>query len=541
MTPPFDPQAPVNPVEIVYAGETDVIVDLGTELFVDTKNCRVDLAYVPCFFSKKMRFDCIFVGNKEEDPTSHLKYEQMVYPIWTKGGNGTAVLKVNGSIDPLTWKALPLPAELGGPLEFPNSGGRMEYRYVSFEIDMDDMDEGTTGINTYCRYAPELIGFYIRYKEIDEAGAVSNPNSVPGEPFNVTWTSGTPGDPNTTGAWQDYIQSVNVSLGLDGSSATIVLDKYGIAGWDAKPNQLIGAITIDVSGGPYSGRGGRIFSGLAFGVGDSGSPDSNTWTIQCYGLEKKLQEVALILPPFFDGMTVDACTSFLCRYGGVNRDFSHFGSPSQTSVKLGGSTRPEAPKYNFSTGTMVADALNETMNNSIVSWICQPDGKVYFYLLDLMTGLPLQPHADYSGDHPYSKIMSVDKQPDFEDLRNEIVVLALRELKQNTGMTPDTAPTMPFMKPLSNRDIVPKIPWSKAIVQPFKGVLDEAEMTQAIDRLKATVSRFDIMGKTQITGDARIWPYSLWGTGVVVSSVSHSIDLVGKTWTTDLEFTKSGH
>jgi hypothetical protein len=328
---------------------------------------------------------------------------------------------------------------------------------------------------------------------------------------------------------------------LDGSSATITVDKYGCAGWDAKAVQKIGAITIDMSGGPFPTRGGRIFSGIAYGVGSTDSADSNTWTIQCQGLEKKLSEIILILPPFFDGMSVNDCTKFLCRYGGVYRVFSNFGSPDQNDVSLGGSSRPDAPKYNFSAGTALSDALNATMNASLVTWICQPNNGVYFYSLDEVTGLPKVPHDDHSADYPYAKIVSYDANPDFEDLRNEIVVSALRQIDSSTGMLPDSAPVMPFLRPVSNRDITPKIPWSRMMFKPFQGILSDEELTNDINIVKASVSKYEIIGKLQISGDARIWPYSQWGSGVVVSSVSHNIDFTNKTWTTDLEFSASGH
>jgi len=533
LDPPFDPQDPDDIVEVEYASFPDVVVNMGTKLDVKTTNCRIDLAYIPCFFSKVSKFDIIFVGSKDTDSTTGMKYQQRVFPIWSKNGNSDAILKINGSTDPDDWNAVPLPSYLGGPLDFPNSGGKMEYRCITVEIDMKSEN------NTFSRYAPEILGFYMRYREIDDVGSVSNPNSVPGEPFDVTWTGGTHGDPEYTGSWQDYIQSINVSLGLDGSTATIIVDKYGCAGWNALVNQSIGAITIDIAGGPFPERCGRIFSGLAFGVGDSGSADSNTWTIQCYGLERKLQEILLILPPFFDGMTVNECTRFLCRYAGIYRNFDNFGSPDQHDVKLGSSSRSDSPKYNFATGTSVNDALMETMNNSSVVWICQPDGVMHLYSLNPTTSLPKVPHTDYSSSYPYASIMSTDLQPDFEDLRNEIVTIALRDIGISTGATPDSAPVMPYVLSVENTT-VPEFPWSKRMVMPFKGVMTAEEQQLATDRLKTSASKYELIGKTQITGDARIWPYSSWGSGVVVSAVSHSVDFINKTWTTDLEFSKSG-
>lgn len=530
--PAFDGQDP-KPIEFEYAGHSEVVVDFGVELKINISNCRMDLAYMPCFFSKKMVMDCIFVSSKDTDSVGY-SYRQQIFPIWTKGGNGEAVLKVNDSTSIGDWVAQPLPSELGGPLDYPDSEGTLEYRYVRFSLEMGESEP-----LPYCRYAPELLGFYMKNVQADESNAISNPNSVAGDPFNVTWTGGDAGDPQYTGSWQDYIQNISVTLGLDGSSATITLDKYGCAGWDALVKQKIGAITIDISGGAFPSRGGRIFSGLAFGVGATGSADSNTWTIQCQGLEKKMQEIALILPPYFDGMSVDDVTKFLCRYAGIRRNFDNFGSPSQSNVNVGGSSRPESPKYNFATGSEVSTVLTEVMNNSLVTWICQPDGYCHFYALDEDTNMPKQPHTDYSSSYPTSHVITVDQSPDFEDLRNEIVVIALRAMSSD-GMLPDMQPVMPHMKMLDNRGTTPEIPWSRSMVFPVKGILTDAQLEIAANRVKTSASRYEILGKTQITGDARIWPYSAWGTGVVVYSVTHNIDFVNKTWTTDLEFSKSG-
>ena len=94
-----------------------------------------------------------------------------------------------------------------------------------------------------------------------------------------------------------------------------------IAGQDAEAIQAVGGIVIDMDASGAEGTtAGTIFKGLAMGISDNQSPEGSTWTIPLVGLEKKMEDIALINVPFFDGRTGAVTLDFLTRYAGLVSD-----------------------------------------------------------------------------------------------------------------------------------------------------------------------------------------------------------------------------
>ena len=96
----------------------------------------------------------------------------------------------------------------------------------------------------------------------------------------------------------------------------------------------------------------------------------------------------------------------------------------------------------------------------------------------------------------------------------------------------DVPPTIPLIA----RDInvtSPVIPWSKSALVPYRGFTDESKLMQYVDKVKANSKLYEIIGKVTIPGNAEIEPFDKW-EDYVITQVSHNIDFVGKTWTTDV-------
>jgi hypothetical protein len=85
-----------------------------------------------------------------------------------------------------------------------------------------------------------------------------------------------------------------------------------------------------------------------------------------------------------------------------------------------------------------------------------------------------------------------------------------------------------------NNVTTPVIPWEKALVEGMPGYVKDDELSDLADRRQAQSSFYITIGRTSIPGNADIKPYDQWGS-FVIHSVSHNVDFVGKTWTTDLE------
>lgn len=491
----FDPTAPADVEVGVGAGPSSVVVDFGSDLTVTANNCRFEVAYLPAFFVPKCWFDEWFVASDDIPGTVDFTYN--VYPIWTKNGTTTTLT--------------PAPSITQSPVAGPIADS--SYYYIKWRL------ENTAP----ARFGGEIFGSIVEIEE-ERDFPIKNGNGN----FDLTWFGGTPADPASTGDWRDYIQSISVNISLDGSSGQIVVDKYGAAGQDAATIQDIGGITISATGGNGT-VAGSIFQGLALGAGENASTDGSTWTIPLVGLEKKLDDIALILAPFLDGFLLSDAIDYLARYAGIIDDTAF--APNAALINLQVSEDVNTARYDWKSGTSVRSALDDVMNSTLHNYVVR-DGKIFFYELNGLTGFPILPGPDRQPDYPSTRIMQVDHNPDFDDLRNEIVVIGLEGVKGGQG-TNQNIPTFPRVE---NRSSVttPDVPWAKSIVQNLPGINTALQVSEQADKLRNTLRTYDVLGRVTIPGNADIKPYDTWGT-FLIFSVTHNLDFTTKTWTTDLE------
>lgn len=489
----FDPSAPA-PVEVgTDSGATEV--DFGEEMIVTAKNVKFEIAYLPSFFCQNGWFDEWFVGSDDEDGVVEFAYE--VYPIWTKNGSTNVDLDPPPDIEDTAYE---------GPVE------GTSYRVIPWRLKNDRHD----------RVAGEIFGSFLETIETRDF-PVRNDNGN----FSLNWTGGSPGDPSPA-SWHKYVQTVSVSISDEGSSGSVTVDKYGVAGQDAKAIQNIGALTISATGG-YGTQAGSIFQGLALGTSTAESTDGATWTIPLVGLERKMEDIALINVPYFDGEPLGVALDFLTRYAGI---ISNTGA-ADTTVILGLSEDIAVPRFDWKSGTSVKTALDEVMEDTL-HWYVVRDGVIYFYELTEITGLPLILGPDWEGSYPSTKVVSIDKTPDFDDLRNELMALALEQVPEGKGTEIEDIPLFPMVE-LRRVGTTPDFPWARSWIQDFPGALTRDQLIDRVDRLVAIASTYVVSGRTSIPGNANIKPYDRWGS-LIIKSVTHSVDLISKTWTTDLEF-----
>jgi hypothetical protein len=491
----FDPTAPAEVEVGVGTGPTSVVVDFGDSMTVTAKNCRFEIAYLPVFFAPKCWFDEWFIAS--DDISGTVDFTYAMYPIWTRNGTTAALTPVPAIIQ----------SSIAGPV------ADTSYYYVKWRL------ENTAP----ARFAGEIFGSIIEVEEARDF-PIKNGNGN----FNLTWIGGTPADPAPTGDWTDYIQSISVNVSIDGSSGQIVVDKYGIAGQDAATIQSIGAITVDALGGAGT-VAGRIFSGLALGAGENATTDGATWTIPLVGLEKKLDDIALILAPFLDGFKLDEAIDYLTKYAGLIDNLA--AAPNAATIDLQVSEDVNTARYDWKSGTSVRSALDDVKTSVLHEYVVR-DGQIFFYELDGLTGFPKFPGPNRAGDYPSTRVMQVDQNPDFEDVRNEIVVIGLEGVPGGQG-TNQNIPTFPRVENRKS-NTTPDIPWAKSIVQNLPGVNTEAQVSEQADKLRDSLKTYDVLGRVTIPGNADIKPYDTWGN-FLIFSVSHNLDFTAKTWTTDLE------
>jgi len=491
----FDPE---NPAGITISVDDDVKINLSDTLEVDAKNCRFETAYVPLFFTQNCQFDTYWIANKDTtDPT--ITYTYNIYPIWTKNDTSTT-----GGGNTETWPN-------------PDLGETQTYKRTSWQFNFSPEQPN--------RRSSELFGYYVRTKETREFEVARENGS-----FDLDWTGGTPGDPSPSTTWWKYVTNLSVTIGLDGSSGNITVDKYGLAGQDAVATQSIGAITITMDG-PTGTTGGKIFSGIGMGIGESESSDGGTWTIPLVGLTKKMEDIVLINAPFFDGYKAGDVLEFLTKYSGIRLNLDNAPNAYLDSHRLTASVDLNTPVFDWKAGTSIADAMSQVMEDRLYWYFINKEGYVKVYELSEDDALPvyLGPNRK-TGVYTDTKIVSRDLTPDFDDLRNEIVVISLREIDVTSSSVPPLEPLI-----LSSSNVTdPIVPWSKGYVQGVPGVLTEDELSSVLDRAKAFSKQYEITGRVTIPGNANIEPYDQWGEYVIVS-VTHNVDFQSKTWTTDIE------
>lgn len=499
---------PVNPAAVkvdTTGGPGDVVVDFGTRMTVTAKNCRFDLAYLPAFFTTSMWFDEWFLASV--DSAGVVSYSYKVYPIWTD--NGTDYVLTNPTVNASSYS---------GPTS------STKYSYVNWRMDRTDPSKFfRTDPSKFLRYAGELFGEVL---EVDETRKfpVKNGNGN----FSLTWTGGVPG--GGTGGWQDYIQSVTTTVDIDGSNGSITVDKYGVAGQDALAYQSLGAITLSMQGATGT-IAGSVFQGLAMGIADSSSAGNSVWTIPLVGLEKKMEDIMLINVPFFDGHTLTEAVDFLCRYAGINYSLAN----ANGAVTLSVSSDVNVPRFDWKSGTSVKQALDLVMEDTLHRYVVR-DGMVYFYQLNSI-GLPVSPGPDRSGGYTNTKIVSIDRTPVFDNLRNQIVMMSLEAVPEGAGTSIFNIPLFPIYEVRTNTTI-PDVPWAKSMFRPLSGALTQAQLSNAADKQASLCSTYDVVGNVTIPGNASIRPYDMWGA-YIIKSVTNTMDMQNKTWTTSMELTKA--
>jgi len=492
----FDPTSPSN-VEVKTDGGATV-VDFGESMSVVAKNCRFEIAYLPRFFIKSMALDgWLLLGTD----TTEITYDYNVYTIYTKNNDSD-------------WDiSLPTPVDSGhaGTL------AGMSYFYIPWTM--------STTSATHKRSSGELFAYILESKET-RSYSIKNGNGN----FDITWTGNNPGESGATD-WTKFIKSVSVTIDKDGSTGSMAVDKYGVAGQEAIANQSIGAVVLRATGGVGT-VAGDIFYGLGMGISNSESSGESTWTVPLVGLEKKLDDIALINAPFMDGETLVTAVDYLCRYAGILYDMAS----ADSGVALSATEEVNSARFDWKSGTTVKTALDDVVDDVKHTYVVR-DGKIFFYELGL-DGLPVTLGPDRSTGYDMTNMMMTDKTPDFENLRNYVVAMALQSVPEGQGTQTKTS-TFPMIDS-RKKTTTPDIPWAKCLVKGYPGVLTPAQLAVIADNLDKISSVYDLIGRLSIPGNADIKPFDAWGTDYIIKSVTHNVDLESKSWTTDLEFMRKG-
>lgn len=577
----FDPaySDPFIPYDGSSEGDADdvVVAPFPTDLSMLTgpitarvRACRANIAYLPCFFLSKFKFDEFFVGSDKGGVANLFEYKN--YIIYTKNTQSTFGIYDVG--DPTARTA----AEVDEPVVPPPDLGDNRYWKFSWLVASNSISDVDAAL--HCRSTGEIFGTYFRVKE----KLADDPYNLNGN-FKLGWIAGTakPGDVNsayygstpgdvvaaTVANWEPYILSINISQTEEGMTGQIIVDKFGLAGQDAKILQgiggdsgatvnSVGSITIYAEGGNGT-VDGVIFSGLAMGVSETDGPDGGKWTINLVGLEKKLDDIVLFDAPYLDNYRVDAALDYIVDKVGITKDMTDCSLTS--SDKLRYTEDLASPIYNFPPGTPVREVLERVCEDYLLTYIIKPSGsfstsstgaysKIYFYKIDEDTALPIvSSPTDWSSSYPNTKVMSMSMSPDFEDIRNEIVLFGLRRVGGGAQTDISNVPLLPYTYKTGDYDTVPYFPWSKAMSGGPPGFVSPDDLEDMANKYKGSSKRYFLTGQVEIPGNATIQIYDTFGSVTVpgtpsqvfsnlIVSINHNLDFSSKTWTTGLTLAK---
>jgi hypothetical protein len=205
---------------------------------------------------------------------------------------------------------------------------------------------------------------------------------------------------------------------------------------------------------------------------------------------------------------------------------------ADSGVFLSASQEINSARFDWKSGTSVKTALEDVLED-VNHGYCVRDGFIFIYKRG-DDGLPVTLGPDRSTGYDNTKIVMTDKTPDFENLKNYTVAMALQQIPDGMGPKLNQIPAFPMIE-ARTKSTTPDVPWAKCYVRAFSAPLDEATLSGIVDKISKQTSTYEMTGKLSIPGNASIKPFDRWGDNVVMT-VTHSIDLKAKTWTTDLDF-----
>lgn len=399
---------------------------------------------------------------------------------------------------------------------------------------------------------------------------------------------------NQSSNWTNYIQSISTTWNQQGGSGSITVDKYALLGQQVLPQQCIGGLSIMMSGGnpsiiktnmnnisPSMTRSSCIFTGYGTSMSISDSFTADTITIQLQGPQRKLSDLKLINPPFWDGDKLKTAYKWLATYCGLDIVYDDQYFDIQTSFNMAADnvkkyigqngdvkdrTSQQFPRFptssNFKrpsiyikTGQDCFSVLKMLAQKCNCRFVLQPDGKAYIMTQTTFAVPEMCDHrstsksssnagganmgylqSSFRQDH----ILSYSVSPLLNNLHNYIISAAFQSANVGSKQGQSTGSIEAGFK--TNKKFVkikttPEIPWAKTKAFKHQGFLSQAKVQQQFKRDIYAVNSYWLNIQITIPGNQGIWIYdkiNLFGIMCYVTQISHNVDLVGKKWTTTL-------
>jgi hypothetical protein len=489
----FDPR---NPAEVKIESPPEVTVTLGGKegsLDVEKTDCSVSVAFAPLFFIQSSVFAHCIRGSIG---VSGYTYTYTGYPIWTN--NNTAYVF---DLESARFQDTGIAIDGAPNSHIFKSNGKLSIAEDNFQ-----------------RVCGEVLGMII---EMKEEIAQPYPNSKGEHPIK--------------GDQERYIKAVTSSYNLDASSGSVSIDMFGANDKNyEKYIQSVGALTVQVFGWEgLNGQGGRILAGYSWCANEIKNASGFDVELSVKGVETRLDEVNLINPPIMDGYLFSECASYICQAAGVAFDLT-----SANDIQLQMTTDINSVIYNWTTGITCKAALEQICKDTANRWFPY-DGKIIFYALD-SNGAP----KNYVGKQ-FSLlgkgIQQYDARPDFDNIRNTALLIAMEKPPAGKGRTfPESWPMIPIMS-VRKQVTDPVIPWQKGICYTYPGFTTQKALDKMASNVISASIKYDLFGSVTIPGRivSPLDKVTIDDTGsgetFTVVSVQQNVNLESKSWTTSLE------
>lgn len=478
----------------------------------------------------------------------------------------------------------------------------MDGYYMDFTIQLKDQQEEDSSENQeeklpFVRHPLQVLGVLIMQVTTYEKSMLDNKNGT----FNVSQsvvyqaTSSDSGElpitsnsSLTSNSWVQYIQNISTSWSQEGGSGSITLDKYALMGQQVLPQQCIGGLSISMSGGNpqiikcsssstfTEQTRSSIFTGFGTKLSASDSFSQDTITITLQGPQRKLTDMKLINPPFWDGDKLETAYQWLANYCGLDIVYNDQYFSEQTSFNcaaanakkyvdqngveqerdqssfpmLPTSSNFKRPAIYIKTGQDSFSVLKMLAEKCNCRFVLQPDGKAYVMTQTKMAVPQMCDQtsnsggrgtsAGYTADFDQNLVLSYSVQPLLNNLHNYIISASYKSANignkagQSTG---SLQAGFKVNKKFRKLKTSPEIPWSKVKAFKHQGFMSQSDVQAQFERDIYMVSCYWLSVKVTIPGNQTIWIYDkvkMFGIDYYVMQVSHNIDLVGKKWTTQL-------
>jgi len=333
------------------------------------------------------------------------------------------------------------------------------------------------------------------------------------------------------------IKRISVSRNLDGTSGSLVWDRFGPSGYGFRPPPNAGRLRLAVVGGVDT-LPGVIYTGIGMGNASKDSADSDTIEITLYGREVKMTDAGsgqrLINVPFFDGYDHRIVMQYLSDYAGVG-----FNDNRTRPYKLpaGDLFNDRQSVVDFKTGTPVWDAIAEVQKLAATI--------AYFDRFGTLQYFEVGQTRVRNWIYPVKLTVSVDDNPDLTALKNTLVVAGLVSTVKGNPADNLFTPLRNFMDPpderltavfeLVNPQTEPEFEWDKMGFYVIPGVVKPGDIKREAARLQRLVSRPRAVGSVTVPGNAEIELLDVFNRFWTVTGITHDVDVDAKTWTTSVQ------